>query len=322
MQQEKYNIYIAKVTAIDDTNGGDRIKVDINDISGSLNGNNNWCFPLLPKFLHVKPKIGEAVLIFCSTDNTYSQRYYIGPLISQEQYLFYDNFIKGGTNLLDNGDKSAAKKPMSNYTEANGSFAEKDDIAIYSRQNSDIILSNNDLRIRCGSRLINKDNSQKTVFNKVNPSYIKLKYHSTPLTNEGSKSSATIVADEINLIPNDGDISREEFKLTDTKEQITDDEMKKIIQNAHNLPYGDVLVDFLQLFLQMFKSHTHRYHLLPPVNDADAQKLYMKYGEGRIGKSMDDSSMKKISATVRAEDTTETFKGLAGYLLSKHVRIN
>ena len=56
--------------------------------------------------------------------------------------------------------------------------------------------------------------------------------------------------------------------------------MKRIIQDAHALPYGDELVKFLTMFLQMFKSHTHKYANLPPCPDDASKKLDMKYGTG------------------------------------------
>ena len=42
----------------------------------------------MPKLIHVKPKPGEAVLIMLQEQGaTDSDRFYIGPLISQPQYL-------------------------------------------------------------------------------------------------------------------------------------------------------------------------------------------------------------------------------------------
>ena len=50
-------------------------------------------------------------------------------------------------------------------------------------------------------------------------------------------------------------------------ESISDEEMTKIIETAHQLPYGDKLVDFLKLLLKAFNTHTHNYHNLPPIPD-------------------------------------------------------
>ena len=38
---------------------------------------------------------------------------------------------------------------------------------------------------------------------------------------------------------------------------------------AHQLPYGDVLVEFLKLFVRTFSSHVHPYPGLPPCQTTD-----------------------------------------------------
>jgi hypothetical protein len=55
---------------------------------------------------------------------------------------------------------------------------------------------------------------------------------------------------------------------------LSDDEMEKILKQAHELPYGDVLVSFLKKFVDVFNRHTHPYSGLPPtLNIADVQTL-------------------------------------------------
>ena len=53
------------------------------------------------------------------------------------------------------------------------------------------------------------------------------------------------------------------------RELITDDEMQKIINKAHQLPYGDILVEFLDMFVKTFAAHTHPYPGLPPCQTMD-----------------------------------------------------
>ena len=50
-----------------------------------------WAFPLLPKVFQSIPKVGEAVFVIVNDegDKTISQRYFIGPIISQPQYNTY-----------------------------------------------------------------------------------------------------------------------------------------------------------------------------------------------------------------------------------------
>ena len=55
--------------------------------------------------------------------------------------------------------------------------------------------------------------------------------------------------------------------------------MTNIIKKAHQLPYGDILVDFLSDFVNMFKSHVHTYHETPPTPGTPAMVQFeRKYG--------------------------------------------
>ena len=50
-----------------------------------------WAIPLMPKVFHILPKVGEAVLVISEyTNSNHSQRYYIGPIIAQPQYMKYN----------------------------------------------------------------------------------------------------------------------------------------------------------------------------------------------------------------------------------------
>ena len=92
-------IKICPVIDIFDETDGERIKVRMSPEDDRKNDNElPYAFPLLPKLLHIKPKIGEAVLIILTdAGNGDSIRYYIGPIISQPQYMEKDNF---GINSL------------------------------------------------------------------------------------------------------------------------------------------------------------------------------------------------------------------------------
>ena len=311
-------IYIGEVRQIiDDTDGG-RIKVRLLPSDQYVDDELiAYSFPLLPKFFYVKPKVGESVFVICSDDKTQnSQRYYIGPIISQPQYLNKDSHVISSTSLLRGANK-IPDVALSTDPNTEGSFAKDDEVAIYSRKNSDLILSDNDLRLRCGARLFEDAKKTSVKFNRKNPSFIKLKQHDTQFS-DGTTSTATITAENINLISTVGDGN---FNLADKDEQISDEEMANIIEKAHVLPYGDVLVDFLQMFLQMFKSHTHKYANLPPCPDDASAKLDAKYGSGGITSPLDMmSSPNQVNVSV--ENVSQTFKSLGDKLLSKHVRIN
>lgn len=267
---KQVNIKIAEVVSVEDSQKGGRIKVKIGvEDSRKQNYEIQYAYPLLPKMFHVIPKVGESVLVLLTASNLdTSNRYYIGPIISQPHKLEYDSHVYSALSMYPD----AAIKPdvaHDRVSDAKGSFCGDKDIAIYGRKGTDIILKDNDIRIRCGAR-IKSDNEIKTAFNKLSPSYLKLKYSDEPtlVIHEATgfaqkyNSTATLVADQINLIANNG---KTYFNTTDNVDLITDDDMKKIMEQAHLLPYGDTLVEFLRYFLRMFKEHAHPYPGMPTI---------------------------------------------------------
>jgi hypothetical protein len=257
---------IGIVESVDDEYHGGRIKVRL--ANDKLDENIPYAYPLLPYMIHVLPKVGEAVLLVCSDiKSSKSTRFYIGPLIHQPQFANYDSFFNS-TSLLK-GFNQATLPSVDRNPETLGAYPKKDEIAIIGRKDGDIIISDNDVRIRCGVHITDKDNPTDSVFNKLTPSFIKLKTHENKLSN-GTNTTATIVSENINLISTVGSPG---FTVTDTNESISDEEINKIIENAHQLPYGDILLDFLKLFLRAFNSHTHPYSGKKPIPNLDYTAL-------------------------------------------------
>ena len=74
--------------------------------------------------------------------------------------------------------------------------------------------------------------------------------------------------------------SRTPFSLGDRKDLVTDEELGKIMENAHPVPYGDNLVDFLKKLIEVFKNHTHPYVNMPPTfSEADKAVLDTNLGD-------------------------------------------
>lgn len=316
--------YIGEVVDLYDPTGGDRIKIRINADKDKPISELPFAFPFLPKQINIKPKIGEAAfVILLEPGVASSQRFYMGPIISQPQMMKYDGYNNSATSLLS-GSNTKPKQSPREKVDADGSLGDNEDVTVYGRGDTDIILGDKDLLIRCGSRKFNLNN-ESFVYNKKNPAYLKLKQHDCDFT-DGTSSTATIVAQNINLLSPEasGPARNTSFNLTNGKEQIDDEEMQKILDSAHVLPYGDELVDFLQKFLQMFKSHTHKYHNLPPCSDEYSQQLDMAYGTGNGKPDVADMIKKRSTQIPEAwvENTQKTFSGLGEKLLSKNVRIN
>lgn len=289
-------ITIGEVVDVNDINNGQRIRVRIRPTDNYIQKNNEipFAFPLLPKMLHVKPKVGEAVfIIFTDDKNEQSQRYYIGPIISQSQFINKDLYGAGATNMLQ-GAIFSPSPSLKNETD--GLLASNDDVAINGRKNTDIILKDNDLQIRCGVKLITNKNIE---YNKRNPSFLKIKYypnallHKTNDSMEDVHSVATLFAHKINLISSDG---TPYIESSDKKELLDDNTILNILDTAHQLPYGDKLCELLSEFIKVFKRHTHNYNNLPIVHDPNYLQFINKYGE-------DGAHLKDI-------------------LLSKNIRIN
>ena len=266
MRNKGILIKICQVIEVYDETDGERIKVKLSpeDDRKSID-KIPYAFPLLPKLLHIKPKIGEFVLIILTeTDNGYSNRYYIGPIISQPQFMEKDDFLINALSLYPDSYKEPDVAPSTN-ADSHGAFANDDDVAIYGRKKNDIILSNDDVRIRCGSRL---KNNGDIIFNRTDPAYILLRHTDNKNGNKNNeyRSTATIVADKINLI---GNQSKEPFRTNDKKDLIDNNEMQKIIDKAHKLPYGDILVEFLEMFVDAFAKHVHPYPGMPPCQTSE-----------------------------------------------------
>lgn len=264
-------IRLCEVKSIIDDTDGLRIKVRLtpedNDIS--LDKNLPFVFPLIPKMLHVTPKVGECVfIILANQGDKNGNRYYIGPVISQPQMMNKDPYNFSAVSLLKGNEMVSPGEAPSMNPQIDGTLPDYNDISIQGRQNCDIILKDNEMRIRCGFKESpTASPSNNLFFNKLNPAYIQMKYIQGKLKNNKKEfgSAINIVADKINLLSH---ISKNNYNLTDSKNLISDEELLKIINTAHPVVFGDNLVDFLKLFLNAFMQHSHPFPMDPPMNNS------------------------------------------------------
>jgi len=279
------NIYFCKVESVFDVNEGLRIKVriptvDPTEAEDPLFERVPYVFPLLPKHLHINPRVGEMVLVILQNPNAPgSNRFFVGPIISQQYMLDYDPYDYSARVLLD-GTQIGSALPVPSMNPLNeGTIPDRNDIVLQGRQNTEVVLKPNELRLRCGfkSSPASHDPEERLIFNKISPAYIQMKYgtFSNNSTKSGKSdifhSEINVVADRINLLSHD---SKRHFNLNDRENLISEDELTKIYENAHLLPYGDVLVEFLKQFVRVFKSHTHPFSMLTPaLNAVDTKTL-------------------------------------------------
>lgn len=268
-------IYLLPVLSVIDDNEGLRIKVRIPYLDEPEKPVSElpYVFPLLPKLLNINPKLNEMVLVILqSIGGAYTNRFFIGPVISQPQKMNYDACNYSAQSLL-RGNQITKPLPAPSLNPDNeGTLPDRDDIALEGRVNADVVLKPEELRLRCGFKANPYGPTDDNLrFNNVDLAYIQMKYNKTKDAEEKDYSSAiNIVADRINLLSHD---SKTYFNLTDRKELINDEEMKKILEKAHRLPYGDVLIDFLKQFIQVFRNHTHPFAMAKPVFYTQEEKV-------------------------------------------------
>lgn len=229
-----------------------------------------FAFPLSPKHFYIQPKVGEAALVLLSDfNNAASRRYYIGPLISQLTHLFSEEYELGSDKIFPTTPNDYSKAPSTN-PELDGVFPDKEDIAILGRKNCDIIIKDNDIRIRAGVKRVNDLKHSDISYNDEHPAFIKLNYHKD--TVKGNKSTVVLDADKIFLVSNSTNGSTNGI-ASDRKELVSDEKLQELIEEGYKLPYGEKLVDFLLKFVDVFSKHTHNFSGLPPnpkfVKDID-----------------------------------------------------
>lgn len=247
-----------RVLSVNDEQGQLRIKVRlIPEDNNTLEKDLPYCFPLIPKHFHINPKVNEMVLVITSRLGVAgSRRYFIGPIIRQ-QYMLNEEHYLSANEFFD-----PLPRPELN-PENEGTYPDREDIALQGRQNADLILKNNEVRLRCGfQKEPNGLPKNSLLFNKEDLAYIQMKYKKLKDPKDKDFSSViNVVADRINLLSHD---SKTPFTLNNRKELITDQELKKILEQAHPLPYGDELVDFLKQLIEVIRTHTHPFSMDPP----------------------------------------------------------
>ena len=250
---DERNVYYGEVVSIDDPTDGGRIKVKILGLDNQILDNNDlpYCSPLLPKFLHIFPQVGEMVRIIIQ-DPKYPQRnrFWVGSIISQLQNIGFDS-IYTAMSTSDVGYVEP-QKAISSYPDAKGVFPEKKDIGIIGRVNTDIILKENRVLLRAGKHEV--DNVYK--LNKKNPSTIQLNFEQKPNVDNEYYSNNIILADKIALVSHDG-IPKFKAANIEAKDRET------IFNESHPMVRGDMLVKVLNIFRNAIINHIHSYSNMP-----------------------------------------------------------
>jgi hypothetical protein len=227
--------------------------------------------PLLPRNNNRIPKKGQQVLVFLSgfDDSKFADRYYIGPITATE--LDLNATLFGGSNATQKTSFIDIPEDIAKLPNAKGVYVEYDkdyDYALKGNQNADIVFKNSEVLIRGGKFVPSKPEE----FNQTNPSYIQIKHGFN--YNQREISVNNVVANKINLITYDGlkqlennniSVTKRDLK-TNTTPYIDDVELNKILEQAHPLVHGDVLLEYLALLELAFLTHNHNdFGLTPPI---------------------------------------------------------
>jgi hypothetical protein len=300
----KYLKY-GEVISVTDEFGLGRIKVrvkgsqSVGGDDGVSNADLPYATPIVPKFLSTYPKIGEAVWVFV-LDRTKQQvdRLFIGPIISQLDKLNRDSAITSLAGFTFG--PVGPKVNVNTIPQLKGIFPDLEDISIQGRYNTDITQKTNEVILRAG-KFENVPASDRNPFpfqfNTKTQAYIQIK--NDVALNKGTSEKGTItniVANKINLITHKDGSPR--FNVTGQDNLISEDEMFRILEEAHQLPFGDVLIEYLKLLKEALFAHVHN-------------------GNGNPATDLTASGNKQALATFksRAEDLEKS-------MLSKNIRIN
>jgi hypothetical protein len=242
------NIYYGEVLSITDPTDGGRIKVRIKDLDNkTLNADEiPWSYPLMPKYFHIIPQVGEMVRIFIE-DIKYPERnrFWLGGIISQPHKIKFDSKFTA-LSTTNQGLVSPEKAP-STYPDAKGVFPLINDVALIGRVNTDVILRTNEVHIRAGKH----ENDNILKLNTKNPAQVSLIFEQQNDSGDYS-SNSTIMADKIAIISHSG---KPKFKSAN----LTKDDRERIFNEGHPMVRGDVLVEIIKIFRDAIISHIHGY---------------------------------------------------------------
>jgi len=257
-------IYYGEVISIDDDTDGGRIKVRIDGLDNKINNSDlSWCYPILPKFFHVYPQIGEMVrIILEDIKYPYKSRYWLGSVISQPHKIGFDSTF---TSLsTTNYALTIPDKAPSTYPDAKGVFPLKTDVAIIGKVNTDVILRINEVHIRAGKH----ENDDILKLNTKNPATISMVFEQVG-DNKDYQSSTVIMSDKIAILSHNGN---PQFKSA----KVESKDRERIFAEGHPIARGDVLVEVLNIMRNAIIGHIHGYSNLPADKNAiinDLEKI-------------------------------------------------
>ena len=255
-------IFYGEVMSISDETDGGRIQVRIPELDNKTANNElPWSYPLLPKFFHIYPQVGEMVRVFLEdTKFPERSRFWMGPIVSQPQKIGFDSkFTALSTTNLG---LTRPEKAPSTYPDANGVYPTKEDVAIVGKVNSDVILRLNEVHIRAGKH----ENGDVLKLNTKNPASINMVFEPLDGNEDLYYSNTIIQSDKIALISHDG---IPQFKAA----RMTPEDRVRIFEEGHPIARSDVLIEALEVIRMALLTHIHPYSGMNVDKNAIIKKL-------------------------------------------------
>lgn len=255
-------IYYGVVVNTKDDYGAKRIKVRIEGLDdGYMDSELPFSFPLLPKNISITPKKNELVTIFIPDINQINpDRFYMGSITPQPNKLYESDVLTARAGL--NNTRVSLNVNPNKVIEVKGVFPDTEDLVFMGRENTEIRFDSNEIIIGVGKHTDIKVKGYPTL-NQENQTYIQLKHNIRLFDSNETFSAVNIVSDKINLITHDGNPI---IELNGGEKKISDEDMLRLLEETHPLPYGDKLVEYLMLMRNVLINHVHPYNGLKATN--------------------------------------------------------
>ena len=272
-----------------------------------------WCAPLLPRVFGVTPKVGENVIV---TEFS-GQRWYIGPIYGQLTNLD-DATGEDATSFMPGSNCSPPSNPENNENIV-GALPEQDDVAINGKGETGLYLKEFDAVLHAGIKVVGgKTKLQRN--RKGDEAFLQLSHSGI----FGHPSTATLVADKINLFGNKPSTGNPDFndKIELMHKAATsiicEDDMEILMNSAKSVPYGENLVNILFKIIVALFNHVHPIgNKVPIVENTELARLTQYLTEREA-----DAEEKHISNNGKKYDFDAENITLANELLSPNVKIN
>lgn len=257
--QKDKKSYPAIVESIDDPMEQNRIVARIINLdqNGEIKGGRDrdtptgqlpFCIPMLPESLHIRPLVGEMVIVFLDnpSDNT-APRYFIGPVITSKLKLKTQSY-REAIKIFDK-TQFGINQSVNSKNKLASAFPGQADVAIQGRGDADLILRQREAYLVAGKF---KDDN----INTATPSYIQLKQFdkvtSGPLK---SFSQANIQSTNINIFSPIGKFRDKNLAKFEKNPDL--ESFGEFASTLHPLVFGDELVKLLDLIIRILLAHIH-----------------------------------------------------------------